>query len=219
MKIDLVNVSKAYGQGDAQFWALKDATVSATAGDFISIVGPSGSGKSTMLHIFGCLDKPTEGEVRVDDQLISTFSDRQMSGIRRDHIGFVFQQYYLNVSMTTLQNVLLPMQLAGVKEGKAKAAAALEIVGLGSKLRSYPSQLSGGEQQRVAIARALANSPSIVLADEPTGSLDTKTGKNVLDMLMTLNSEKNLGVVIVTHDQAVAEKAKTMIHVLDGRIS
>jgi len=219
MKIDLVNVSKAYGQGDAQFWALKDATVSATEGDFISIVGPSGSGKSTMLHIFGCLDKPTEGEVRVDDQPIATFSDRQMSNIRRDHIGFVFQQYFLNASMTTLQNVLLPMQLAGVKDGRKKAANALETVGLGTKLRSYPSQLSGGEQQRVAIARALANSPSIVLADEPTGSLDTKTGKNVLDMLMALNSEKNLGVVVVTHDEAVAEKAKYMIHVLDGRIS
>jgi len=219
MKIDLANVSKAYGQGDAQFWALKDATVSATDGDFISIVGPSGSGKSTMLHIFGCLDKPTEGEVRVDDQPISSFTDRQMSRIRRDHIGFVFQQYFLNASMTTLQNVLLPMQLAGVKDGRKKAAAALGTVGLGSKLRSYPSQLSGGEQQRVAIARALANSPSIVLADEPTGSLDTKTGKNVLDMLMTLNSEENLGVVVVTHDEAVAEKAKRMIRVLDGRIS
>ena len=219
MKIDLLNVSKAYGQGDAQFWALKDATVSATEGDFISIVGPSGSGKSTMLHLFGCLDKPTEGEVRVDDQPISTLSDRQMSRIRRDHIGFVFQQYFLNPSMTTLQNVLLPMQLAGVKDGRNKAANALETVGLGTKLRSYPSQLSGGEQQRVAIARALANSPSIVLADEPTGSLDTKTGKNVLDMLMALNSEKNLGVVIVTHDEAVAEKAKNTIHVLDGRIS
>jgi len=219
MKIDLVNVSKAYGQGDAQFWALKDATVSATAGDFISIVGPSGSGKSTMLHIFGCLDKPTAGEVRVDDRPITSLSDRQMSRIRRDHIGFVFQQYFLNASMTALQNVLLPMQLAGVKEGRTKAAAALETVGLGSKLRSYPAQLSGGEQQRVAIARALANAPSIVLADEPTGSLDTKTGQNVLDMLMALNGEKNLGVVIVTHDETVAEKAKTMIHVLDGRIS
>ncbi|MBU1050245.1 ABC transporter ATP-binding protein [Candidatus Bipolaricaulota bacterium] len=219
MKIDLLNVSKAYGQGEAQFWALKDATVSATEGDFISIVGPSGSGKSTMLHIFGCLDKPTEGEVRVDDQLISTFSDQQMSRIRRDHIGFVFQQYYLNASMTALQNVLLPMQLAGVKGGKEKAAAALETVGLGGKLRSYPAQLSGGEQQRVAIARALANAPSIVLADEPTGSLDTATGKNVLDMLMALNRERNLGVVIVTHDETVAQKAKHMIHVLDGRIS
>ena len=219
MKIELANVSKAYGQGDAQFWALKDATVSATAGDFISIVGPSGSGKSTMLHILGCLDKPTEGEVRVDGKPIGSMSDRQMSRIRRDHIGFVFQQYFLNPSMTTLQNVLLPLQLAGVKGGKEKAAAALETVGLGSKLRSYPAELSGGEQQRVAIARALANGPSIVLADEPTGSLDSKTGKNVLDMLITLNSERNLGVVIVTHDETVAEKTHSTIHVLDGRIS
>ncbi|TFH08195.1 MAG: ABC transporter ATP-binding protein [Candidatus Atribacteria bacterium] len=219
MKIDLVNVSKAYGQGDAQFWALKEATISATAGDFISIVGPSGSGKSTMLHILGCLDKPTAGDVLVDGQPVGSLSDRQMSNIRRDHIGFVFQQYFLNASMTTLQNVLLPMQLAGVSGGKAKAAKALETVGLGTKLRSYPSELSGGEQQRVAIARALANEPSIVLADEPTGSLDSKTGQNVLDMLTFLNAEQNLGVVIVTHDEAVAQKAKNRIHVLDGRIS
>jgi len=219
MKIDLLNVSKAYGQGDAQFWALKDATVSATAGDFISIVGPSGSGKSTMLHMLGCLDKPTEGEVRVDGKPIGSMSDRQMSRIRRDHIGFVFQQYFLNPSMTTLQNVLLPLQLAGMKGGKEKAATALETVGLGTKLRSHPSELSGGEQQRVAIARALANAPSIVLADEPTGSLDSKMGKNVLDMLIALNNEQNLGVVVVTHDVTVAEKANKTIHVLDGRIS
>ena len=219
MRIDLANVSKAYGQGDAQFWALKDATVSATAGDFISIVGPSGSGKSTMLHMLGCLDKPTEGEVRVDGKAISSMSDRQMSLIRRDHIGFVFQQYFLNPSMTALQNVLLPLQLAGVKGGKEKAATALETVGLGDKFRSYPAELSGGEQQRVAIARALANAPSIVLADEPTGSLDTKTGKNVLDMLITLNSEQNLGIVMVTHDETVAAKANNTINVLDGRIS
>jgi putative ABC transport system ATP-binding protein len=219
MKIELAGVSKAYGQGDAQFWALKDATVSATAGDFISIVGPSGSGKSTMLHILGCLDRPTEGTVRVDGKPIGSMPDRQMSRIRRDHIGFIFQQYFLNPSMTTLQNVLLPLQLAGVMGGKEKAAAALETVGLGSKLRSYPAELSGGEQQRVAIARATANGPSIVLADEPTGSLDSKTGKNVLDMLITLNSERNLGVVIVTHDETVAEKAHRTIHVLDGRIS
>jgi len=219
MRIDLANVSKAYGQGDAQFWALKNATVSATIGDFISIVGPSGSGKSTMLHMLGCLDKPTEGEVRVDGKAISSMSDRQMSLIRRDHIGFVFQQYFLNPSMTALQNVLLPLQLAGVKGGKEKAATALETVGLGDKSRSYPAELSGGEQQRVAIARALANAPSIVLADEPTGSLDTKTGKNVLDMLITLNSERNLGIVMVTHDKAVAAKANNTINVLDGRIS
>ena len=172
-----------------------------------------------MLHMLGCLDKPTKGEVRVDGKAISSMSDRQMSLIRRDHIGFVFQQYFLNPSMTALQNVLLPLQLAGVKGGKEKAATALETVGLGDKFRSYPAELSGGEQQRVAIARALANAPSIVLADEPTGSLDTKTGKNVLDMLITLNSEQDLGIVMVTHDEAVAAKANNTINVLDGRIS
>lgn len=219
MRIELDNVCKAYGHGDARFWALRDATFSASSGDFVSIVGPSGSGKSTMLHILGCLDQPTEGTVHVDGRPTTGLSDRQLSGIRRDHIGFVFQQYFLNQSMTALQNVLLPLDLAGVKQGREKAAAALDVVGLGSKLRSYPTELSGGEQQRCAIARALANTPSILLADEPTGSLDSKTGKNVLEMMVSLNEERDLGMVIVTHDEAVAETAKSKVHVLDGRIS
>ncbi len=219
MNIKLNAVSKAYGQGGAQFWALQDANVTAASGDFIAIVGPSGSGKSTLLHILGCLDKPTTGEVTVDGQSISNLPDRQMSRIRRDQIGFVFQQYFLNQSMTALQNVLLPLQLAGVREGKKKAAAALNTVGLESKLDSYPAELSGGEQQRVAIARALANDPDIVLADEPTGSLDSKTGKTVLDMLIALNEDSALGVVMVTHDEAVAERAHEKIHILDGRIN
>jgi len=219
MKIELSNVSKAYGQGDAKFWALREATFTASDGDFVSIVGPSGSGKSTMLHLLGCLDWPTEGTVRVDDAETKSLSDKQLSRIRRDHIGFVFQQYFLNQSMTTLQNVLLPMALAGVKQGREKAEAALDIVGLSHRLRSFPSELSGGEQQRCAIARALANSPSLLLADEPTGSLDTKSGKNILEMLITLNSERDLGLVIVTHDEAVASTARTTLKVLDGRIS
>ncbi|MFC2077339.1 ABC transporter ATP-binding protein [Candidatus Bipolaricaulota bacterium] len=219
MKIELDNVSKAYGQGDAQFWALRDATFTASSGDFASIVGPSGSGKSTMLHILGCLDQPTDGAVRIDGDSVSGLSDRRLSGIRRDHIGFVFQQYFLNASMTTLQNVLLPLDLAGVKGGRQKAAEALDVVGLGDKLRSYPTEMSGGEQQRCAIARALANAPSLLLADEPTGSLDSKTGKNVLDMLISLNVERDLGIVIVTHDETVAEKTNTTVYVLDGRIS
>lgn len=219
MRIQLENVGKAYGQGDARFWALREASFSVSAGDFVSIVGPSGSGKSTMLHILGCLDLPTEGAVRVDDRSTDGLSDRELSGIRRDHIGFVFQQYFLNASMTALQNVLLPMDLAGVPEGKAKAAKALDMVGLGAKLRSFPAEMSGGEQQRVAIARALANQPGVLLADEPTGSLDTKTGKTVLDMMIELNQTQDLGIVIVTHDEAIAGTAKKTIHVLDGRIS
>ena len=219
MKIELDNVCKAYGQGDARFWALRDATFTASSGDFVSIVGPSGSGKSTLLHILGCLDQPTEGTVRVEGRPTAGLSDRQLSAIRRDHIGFVFQQYFLNQSMTTLQNVLLPLDLAGVDGGREKAAAALDLVGLGSKLRSYPTELSGGEQQRCAVARALANAPSILLADEPTGSLDSKTGENVLQMMVSLNEERDLGMVIVTHDEAVAETANETVHVLDGRIS
>jgi putative ABC transport system ATP-binding protein len=219
MKIELDNVSKAYGQGDARFWALRDATFTVSDGDFVSIVGPSGSGKSTMLHILGCLDWPTDGAVRVDDQETTTLSDPQLSRIRRDHIGFVFQQYFLNQSMTTLQNVLLPMALAGVKQGREKAEAALGIVGLSHRLRSFPSELSGGEQQRCAIARALANTPSLLMADEPTGSLDTKSGKNVLQMMIALNEERDLGLVIVTHDEDVASTARKTLNVLDGRIS
>ena len=219
MIIELANVSKAYGQGDAQFWALRDANLRASTGEMISIVGPSGSGKSTMLHILGCLDKPTTGEVLVDGRSVSDLSDRQMSRIRRDHIGFVFQQYFLNASMTALQNVMLPLQLAGVSGGRTVAQTALASVGLADKLRSYPAQLSGGEQQRCAIARALANGPSLVLADEPTGSLDSETGEHVLTMLMELQEQRNLGLVIVTHDAEVAKRAKTTIQVLDGRIS
>lgn len=219
MIIELANVSKAYGQGDAQFWALRDANLRASTGEMISIVGPSGSGKSTMLHILGCLDKPTTGEVLVDGRSVSDLSDRQMSRIRRDHIGFVFQQYFLNASMTALQNVMLPLQLAGVSGGRTVAQTALASVGLADKLRSYPAQLSGGEQQRCAIARALANGPSLVLADEPTGSLDSETGEHVLTMLMELQEQRNLGLVIVTHDAEVAKRAKTTIRVLDGRIS
>jgi len=219
MRIELDNVSKAYGQGDAKFWALRDATFTATAGDFVSIVGPSGSGKSTMLHLLGCLDWPTEGTIRVDEAETKSLSDSELSRIRRDHIGFVFQQYFLNQSMTTLQNVLLPMDLAGVKGGREKAAAALDIVGLSHRLRSFPGELSGGEQQRCAIARALANSPSLLLADEPTGSLDSKSGRNVLEMLISLNDERDLGLVIVTHDEAVANTASKTLKVLDGRIS
>jgi len=219
MKIELNNVSKAYGQGDARFWALREATFTASSGDFVSIVGPSGSGKSTMLHILGCLDQPSEGTVCVDDQDTTSLNDAQLSRIRRDHIGFVFQQYFLNASMTVLQNVLLPMDLAGVKEGRKKAAVALDVVGLSHRLRSFPAELSGGEQQRCAIARALANRPSLLLADEPTGSLDSKSGRAVLEMMISLNAERDLGLVIVTHDEAVASTAHVTLNVLDGRIS
>jgi len=219
MRIELDRVSKAYGQGDAQFWALREASLRIASGDFLSIVGPSGSGKSTLLHILGCLDRPTEGSVSIDAEPTNRLSDRQLSRIRRDQIGFVFQQYFLNPSMTALQNVLLPLSLAGVEKGKEKASKALDAVGLSRKLRSTPKEMSGGEQQRVAIARALANDPDLLLADEPTGSLDSKAGRAVLDMLVSLNEERDLGIVVVTHDKTVAKTADTTLHVLDGRIA
>jgi len=219
MRVELSGVSKGYGEGETKFWALRDVTFCASSGDFVAIVGPSGSGKSTMLHLLGCLDRPTEGTVLVDGEPTTSLSDAQLSKIRRDRIGFVFQQYYLNPSMTTLQNVLLPMALAGVDRGRAKAEVALDAVGLGSRLKSFPAELSGGEQQRVAVARALANEPGLLLADEPTGSLDSRTGRKVLDMLVELNQERSLGIAMVTHDESVAESAKLRVHVLDGRIA
>jgi len=219
MIVELQSVCKAYGQGEARFWAIRDADLTIRAGDFISIVGPSGSGKSTLLHLLGCLDKPTEGTVQIDGEPIDRLADRQLSLIRRNRIGFVFQQYYLNECMTALQNVLLPLELGKVKGRKEKAADALERVGLESKVKSYPSELSGGEQQRCAIARALANCPEIVLADEPTGCLDTETGGRIMDTLADLNEQRQIGIVVVTHDERVAAYAREQIQVCDGRIS
>jgi putative ABC transport system ATP-binding protein len=219
MNITLDRVWKSYGVGAGQFWAVEDARLSVSTGDFVSIVGPSGSGKSTLLHLLGCLDTPTKGDILIDGESTARKSDRELSLVRRDRIGFVFQQFFLNGSMTSWQNVLLPMEIAKVRDRRAKASQALEWVGLGTKLKSYPSELSGGEQQRVAIARALANSPDLLLADEPTGSLDSETGARVLGILSALNTEREIGVVVVTHDGDVARRAKETIEVRDGRIS
>jgi putative ABC transport system ATP-binding protein len=219
MRIELHGVWKAYGEGEGQFWAIQDAHLEVESGDFLAIVGPSGSGKSTLLHLLGCLDTPTRGEVLIDGEPAAQKGDRELSLVRRNRIGFIFQQYYLNESMTAWQNVLLPLELGKVKDRRQKAAEALNWVGLGKKLASYPSELSGGEGQRVAIARALANSPEIVLADEPTGNLDSATGGNVLATLESLNRERGIGLVIVTHDAKAAACGKARIEVRDGRIS
>lgn len=219
MRIELDGVWKAYGEGEGEFWAIRDARLEVESGDFLAIVGPSGSGKSTLLHLLGCLDIPTRGEVLIDGEPAARKSDRELSRVRRNRIGFIFQQYYLNESMTAWQNVLLPLELGKVKDRRQKAAEALDWVGLGKKLASYPSELSGGEEQRVAIARALANSPEIVLADEPTGNLDSATGGKILATLESLNRERGIGLVIVTHDAKVAACGKARIEVRDGRIS
>ena len=218
MIIELKKVSKKYGQNGMSFWAVRDADFRVATGDFLSIVGPSGSGKSSLLHLVGCLDRPTSGSVLVDGVAVDRLSDAELSHVRRDRIGFVFQQFYLNDAMTALQNVLLPLELARTKGRVELARAALADVGLCDKEKSYPSQLSGGEQQRCAIARALVNSPEILLADEPTGSLDSESGKSVLQLMECLHTTRGLALVVVTHDPTVAARAQAHISIHDGRI-
>ncbi|MEI6171259.1 MAG: ABC transporter ATP-binding protein [bacterium] len=218
MIVELKKVSKEYGQNGLRFWAVRDADFKVSSGDFVSIVGPSGSGKSSLLHLAGCLDRPTAGSVLVDGVAVDRLSDAALSRVRRDRIGFIFQQFYLNDAMTALQNVLLPLELAHAKDRVERARAALGDVGLVDKEKSYPSQLSGGEQQRCAIARALVNSPELLLADEPTGSLDSESGKNVLQLMEGLHAARGLALVIVTHDPSVAARARTHITIHDGRI-
>lgn len=218
MRIELCSVSKAYGRGQGRFWALRDATLTVEKGTHLAIVGPSGSGKSTLLHLLGCLDVPTAGEVLLDGVSRTSFSDRQLSLVRRTQMGFVFQQYYLNESMTALQNVLLPLELGRVADRRAKAAEALRWVGLEHKLSSLPGEMSGGEQQRVAIARALAHGPALVFADEPTGNLDSESGNVVLEVLQALHDERGAGLVLVTHDDRVAARATQVLRVRDGRL-
>ncbi len=218
MIVELTKVSKEYGQNGTRFVAVRDIDLRVATGDFLSIVGPSGSGKSSLLHLIGCLDRPTSGSVLIDGAPVDRLSDAELSHVRRERIGFVFQQFYLNDAMTAVQNVLLPLELARVKGRLELARAALADVGLCGKERSYPSQLSGGEQQRCAIARALVNSPEILLADEPTGSLDSQSGKNILQLMECLHDARELALVIVTHDPAVAARAKTHITIQDGRM-
>ncbi len=218
MIVKLEGVWKAYGQGKGQFWALKDITLSVQERDLLAVVGPSGSGKSTLLHILGCLDRPTRGEVWIDGRKAVKLCDRELSFIRRQKIGFVFQQFHLHEGLSALQNVMVPLALARRKDARAKATQALAAVGLEAKLHSYPSELSGGEQQRVAIARALVHSPELILADEPTGNLDSASGAAVLDLLLRLNREKGIALVIVTHDAGIAAAARTQIRLRDGRI-
>lgn len=213
------DVWKIYGEGDAATYALRGVSLDIEPGEFMAIVGPSGSGKSTLMHIIGLLDTPTRGNVFVKGRDVSTLSDDERAILRRKTIGFVFQQYNLSPSLNALENVELPMIFAGVpkKERRKRAKELLELVGLGHRLYHYPNQLSGGQQQRVAIARALANDPEVILGDEPTGNLDTKTGEKILKIFKDL---KRMGktIVIVTHDQDIAEEAEKIVKIRDGKI-
>ncbi|MFN4217758.1 MAG: ABC transporter ATP-binding protein [Candidatus Bipolaricaulia bacterium] len=206
--------------GKVHVIALDGVSFSIDEGEFVAIMGPSGSGKSTLMNLIGCLDKPTSGTISIDGTDIARLNDRQLARLRGSQIGFVFQTFNLIPRIDALANVMLPMTFVGKlspKERRVRAQQLLERVGLGERMHHLPSELSGGERQRVAIARALANDPKIILADEPTGNLDTKTGKTILDLFVELNTDGRT-IVVVTHDATVASHARRIVKLLDGKI-
>ena len=217
--IDIQNVTKVYQMGEIQVHALRGVSLYVEAGEFLTIMGPSGSGKSTLMNVLGCLDAPTEGRYILHDQDVSHLSDTQLAHVRNREIGFVFQQFNLLPRTSAQRQVELPLAYAGVgaRERKGQARAALEAVGLGDRLDHRPDELSGGQQQRVAIARALVTEPSIIMADEPTGNLDTRSGEEVLRIFQSLN-EQGITVIFVTHDPEIAEYSRRVVHIRDGLI-
>ncbi len=218
--IQLKDIYKIYQMGDEEVRASDGISLTIEKGEFVAIVGKSGSGKSTLMNIIGALDVPTEGEYLLDGQDVSDMTDNQLAQIRNTMIGFVFQQYNLLPKLNLLENVELPLLYAGIdpRYRRERAMESLERVGLKEKWRNFPKQLSGGQQQRVSIARALAGNPSLILADEPTGALDSKTGREVLDFLKKLNREGNT-IVMITHDSSIALEAERVVRIIDGRIN
>ncbi len=218
--ISLENVWKIYNLDGYKTYALKNINLKIKKGELVTILGPSGSGKSTLVHIIGCLDKPSKGKVYIFEKDISKLKESELAEMRKKKIGFVFQQFYLFPNLTALENVELPMIFAGIpkKDRIERAKVLLKEVGLLEKANHYPSKLSGGEQQRVAIARALANNPEIILADEPTGSLDVKSSEKVIQLFKILNEKYKKTVIIVTHDIKIAEYSKRIIVLKKGSI-
>lgn len=218
--IRMENISRVYQVGETKVRALSSISYSIQQGDLVAIMGPSGSGKSTLMNIIGCLDKPTEGKYFLENQEVSTFDKNKLARIRNKNIGFVFQNFNLLARTTALENTELPLLYSNVTGKKAKELAmkALSLVGLEGRELHRTNQLSGGEMQRVAIARALVNSPSLLLADEPTGNLDTKTGREIIGIFRRLNQEKNITVILVTHDPDISGAARKKVHLRDGQI-
>ncbi len=218
--IDIKKLHKVYDLDEVKVSVLRGVDFTITQGEVVALMGPSGSGKSTLLNILGCLDRPTSGQYILGGRDVSTLSRAEQAWVRLHYLGFIFQAFHLLSDATVLENVSMPMFYAGLgpQERAERAAALLTRVGLGDRLDHRPSQLSGGQRQRVAIARSLANRPSVLLADEPTGALDTKTGHEVLALLHELHEETGLTILLVTHDAEVAASAQRIIRVLDGRI-
>ena len=219
--VQVTNVMKTYQMGEVEVHALRGLTMSIDRGEVVAIMGPSGSGKSTLMNILGCLDRPTSGTYILNGENVQKLQDDQLADIRNRQVGFIFQSYNLLARSTAVTNVMLPIRYRrnnGHEDPKKVAEELLVRVGLGDRMNHKPFEMSGGQQQRVAIARALVNNPAIILADEPTGNLDSQSGNEIMDLLLGLNKESGVTLIIVTHDPKIADLTERTIHILDGKV-